>query len=197
MAQWGCQIRFFHIPVISSDFVWLHHSFGQCTKRGFLHLRCDHRQKPSAALPFPELSSAFHGHCWMLWWLQSCPRSTVCSGWVSSGAHSPPPSCRSCSCSQGHFRSSFSLQTCSLSRQPRGFLWQTSASRSPCKEQRHLGGAWHCTELRKAVLRLQLSFGLASASHQGIIVHHLLQHHLFVFSDCKQAKATNIFSLWD
>uniref|UniRef100_A0A803V870 Uncharacterized protein n=1 Tax=Ficedula albicollis TaxID=59894 RepID=A0A803V870_FICAL len=47
-------------------------------------------------------------------------------GWVSSGGHSPPAGCRSSS-----------LQTCSLSRQPLGFLWKTSASHSPCKEQRH------------------------------------------------------------
>lgn len=40
---------------------------------GFLHFRCDHRQKPTAALPFPELSSAVHEHCWVHSWLQTCP----------------------------------------------------------------------------------------------------------------------------
>lgn len=75
--------------------------------------------------------------CWMPLWLQSCPGRAVWWAWLSSEGHSPPPGCRWCSCSQGHFRSSFSLQTCSLSRQPLESLWKTSASHSPCKEHRH------------------------------------------------------------
>lgn len=51
--------------------------------------------------------------------------------------HSLPPSCRWCSWIQGHFHSSFFLQTCSLSRQPPESLLKTSASHSLCKEQGH------------------------------------------------------------
>lgn len=65
----------------------------------------------------------------------------------------------------------------------------------PARNRHTLRAAWHYTEL--TVLRLQLSFGLASAARQGTTVHHVLPHHLFVFSYCKQAKATNTFSLWD
>lgn len=135
MAQFACPIWFFHITVISSDCVWLHHSFGQCP-RGVPPFEMWPQAEANCCSAFPRavLSSP-----WALLGAlvaADLPRRAVWSGWVSSEGHSPPPSCRWCSCSQGHFRSSFSLQTCSLSRQPLEFLWKTSASHSPCKEQR-------------------------------------------------------------
>lgn len=96
--------------------------------RGFLHLRQNCFVFPRALL---SIGTA------------GCPLGCRAAlegrveGWLSSEGHSPPAGCRWCSCSQGHFRSSFSLQTCSLSRQPLEFLWKTSASHSPCKQQRH------------------------------------------------------------
>lgn len=129
MAQQGCQIWFFHI----TDFRLCTTALASAPK-GSLHLRCDHRQKPTLLLCLSQSSPQHPRVLLDALVAAELPQEGSRLGWVRSEGHSPPPGCRSCSCSQGHFRSSFSLQKCSLSRQPLGFLWQTSASHSPEKQ---------------------------------------------------------------
>lgn len=187
MAQRGCQIWFFHITdfpdCVAAPQLWPVHQRGPCIW-----------DVTTGTVPFPEPSSAVLECCWMPSWLQSCPggqcaragsvvRVTVLHQAVGHVAAVKDTFvvaflCKCVHCPGNHLDSS---------GRPVPHI-------VPARNRDTLRGAWHCTELRQTVLRPQLSFGLASASHQGTRVHHLVQCCLFVFSHRKQAKAT---TLWD